>query len=163
MSTCGSGAGSGNAVPGSDLLARLRAGVVTRAAEHTRTLAAGLAALLPANATLALHGDLGAGKTTFVQGLARGLGIREPVTSPTFTVFTLHRGGRRLLVHVDAYRLVSGAQLEALMIDDFLAPPHCVAVEWPDHVREWLPADAWHVELSIASDSTHRVRLTAPA
>ena len=72
-------------------LAQLRAGITTVTAEETRALAARLASLLPRDATLALHGDLGAGKTTFVQGLARGLGIDAPVTSPTFTIFTIHR------------------------------------------------------------------------
>jgi tRNA threonylcarbamoyladenosine biosynthesis protein TsaE len=57
------------------------------------------------DATVALHGDLGAGKTTWVQGLAQGFGITEPVTSPTFTIYTLHRGGNRMLAHLDAYRL----------------------------------------------------------
>ncbi|MGH7995889.1 MAG: tRNA (adenosine(37)-N6)-threonylcarbamoyltransferase complex ATPase subunit type 1 TsaE [Opitutaceae bacterium] len=146
-----------------DLLATLRSGAVTHSAGETRRLAAKLAATLPPEAVLALHGDLGVGKTTFVQGLARGLGIAEPVTSPTFTVFALHRGGSRLLVHIDAYRLGSGAELEALMIDDFLIPPHCAAVEWPEHVTSWLPKNAWHLTLAIGAARSHSVRLTAPA
>ena len=142
----------------SNLLSRLRGGIVTGSPEDTRALGAELAPLLPPEATLALHGDLGAGKTTFVQGLARGLGVADPVTSPTFTIFTLHRGAARLFVHVDAYRLNSGEQLEALMLDEFLMPPHCVAVEWPENVAAWIPDGAWHLEFAIA-DGRRRIRL----
>lgn len=142
-----------------DLLARLREGVVTRDAEETRALAAGLAAVLPAEAVLALHGDLGAGKTTFVQGLARGLGVSGAVTSPTFTLFNLHRGSARTLIHLDAYRLDSPAGAESLLIDEFLVPPYCLAVEWPEKVAGWLPADAWHLDLGIAADGAHTLTL----
>lgn len=132
---------------------KLRAGVMTASANEMQALAAELALALPADATLALHGDLGVGKTTFVQGLARGLGITEPVTSPTFTLYSLHRGPERLLAHLDAYRLESAAQLDALMLEDFLASPYCLAIEWPDNIAAWLPPGALHLELSIATDS----------
>ncbi|MEO6243943.1 MAG: tRNA (adenosine(37)-N6)-threonylcarbamoyltransferase complex ATPase subunit type 1 TsaE, partial [Opitutaceae bacterium] len=112
---------------------RLRAGVVTESAAKTQALAAELAAALPPEATLALHGDLGVGKTTFVQGLARGLGITEPVTSPTFNIFTLHRG-RTNLLHLDAYRLEHARQVEDLLLADFMLSPWCMAVEWPDKI-----------------------------
>ena len=136
---------------------RLRAGVTTQSAEQTQALAAEFAANLPVDAVLALHGDLGAGKTTFVQGLARGLGVTEPVTSPTFAVYNLHRG-RRLLVHLDAYRLNSAAELDTLMIDDFLESPYCLAIEWPEKVQDWVPASALHLELAL-TDAGHRIRL----
>ena len=106
----------------SAILERLRAGVTTASAEETRTLAATLAAALPPESTLALHGDLGVGKTTFVQGLARGLGISESVTSPTFNIFTLHRG-RTNLLHLDAYRIGSAREVEDLLLSDFMIPP----------------------------------------
>lgn len=145
----------------SSILAELRAGVVTESAEVTRALAARLAAALPPGSVLALHGDLGAGKTTFVQGLAAGLGIRETVTSPTFNIFTLHRGAGRTLVHLDAYRLESGAQLTDLMIEDFLVPPWWLAVEWPEKVSDWLPNTALHLDLGHAPgpERRHTVRL----
>ncbi len=136
---------------------RLRAGVITHSAEETQALAAEFAAELPPDTVLALHGDLGAGKTTFVQGLARGLGVTEPVTSPTFSVYNLHRG-RRLLVHLDAYRLNSGAELEQLMIDDFLVSPYCLAMEWPEKVQDWVPATALHLDLALTPDG-HRIQL----
>jgi tRNA threonylcarbamoyladenosine biosynthesis protein TsaE len=149
------------------LLEMLRRGVSTGTAAETRSLAAELAPLLPADSTLALHGDLGAGKTTFVQGLARGLGVEDAVSSPTFTVYSLHRGNVRtadgasrgmLLMHLDAYRLDSPEQVDALMLDDFLVSPYCLAVEWPENISGWLPRNSWHLELRITGDR-HSIRL----
>ena len=139
---------------------RLRAGVATATAEETRSLAAELGASLPAESVLALHGDLGVGKTTFVQGLARGLGVPGSVTSPTFNIFTLHRGKTNLL-HLDAYRLESAREVESLLLEDFMEPPWCLAVEWPEKVADWLPARALHLDLSIRPGPTHHVRLRA--
>lgn len=138
---------------------RLRTGVTTASAEETRALAAELAAALPADATLALHGDLGVGKTTFVQGLARGLGVKEQVTSPTFAIYSVYQGTARKLVHLDAYRLEQSRQLEDLLLEDFLTSPWVLAVEWPEKTGAWLPAGAWHVTLSIVQGDRHSVRL----
>lgn len=139
---------------------KLRAGVTTRSAEETRSLATELGAALSPGSVLALHGDLGVGKTTFVQGLAQGLGITGAVTSPTFNIFTLHRGKTNLL-HLDAYRLESAREVEDLLIEDFMEPPWCLAVEWPDKVAAWLPAGALHLDLSIGPGHAHHVRLRA--
>ena len=139
--------------------ATLRAGVATNSPEETQALAAAWAAELPPGSTVALHGDLGVGKTTFVQGFARGLGVAGAVTSPTFTVLNLHRAGERTLAHVDAYRLRSDAEVEALMLDDFLRDPWWMVVEWPERFGRGLPADAWHLELSILPDRRHALRL----
>ena len=143
----------------SSIYDKLRAGVTTTSADETRALATEFAATLAPDATLALHGDLGVGKTTFVQGLARGFAVSEAVTSPTFTIFTLHRGPQRTLVHLDAYRLTAAAQLDTLMLDDFLVTPYCLAIEWPDNIAAWLPPDTLHLDLGIASDERHTVRL----
>jgi tRNA threonylcarbamoyladenosine biosynthesis protein TsaE len=137
---------------------RLRPGVTTASAEETRALAADLARALPPNAALALHGNLGVGKTTFVQGLAQGLGIRDMVTSPTFNIFTLHRGPVNLL-HLDAYRLESTREVDDLLIDEFLLAPWCLAVEWPEKIADWLPSSTLHLELGIAEGERHTVRL----
>ncbi len=139
---------------------RLRIGVITSSAEESRALAAEFAAALPPDTTLALHGNLGVGKTTFVQGLARGLGIRDAVTSPTFNIFTLHRGPTNLL-HLDAYRLENAQQVEDLLLADFLESPWCLAVEWPEKIADWLPADTRHLELGITADERHTIRLRA--
>lgn len=141
------------------IFAELKAGVTTRSAAQTQVLAERLARELPPDATLALHGDLGVGKTTFVQGLARGFGVHDTVTSPTFNIFTLHRGSSRTLVHLDAYRLEGAAQMDALMLEDFLTTPYCLAVEWPEKIADWLPEDTLHVTLNIVDDKHHRVQL----
>lgn len=138
---------------------RLRAGVRTRSADETRALAAAWAAELPPDATVALHGDLGAGKTTWVQGLALGLGITEPVTSPTFTIYTIHHGPARMLAHLDAYRLGSPREAEDLLLEEFLRSPWCLAVEWPERLPGWVPPDAWHLDLAIDADGRHSIRL----
>jgi tRNA threonylcarbamoyladenosine biosynthesis protein TsaE len=138
---------------------RLRAGVATATAEETRAVAAEWAATLPADATVALHGDLGAGKTTWVQGLASGLGITDPVTSPTFTIYTLHQGPQRMLAHLDAYRLGSPEEAEALMIEEFLVSPWCLAIEWPERLQGWISPEAFHLDLDIAADGRHTIRL----
>jgi tRNA threonylcarbamoyladenosine biosynthesis protein TsaE len=171
------------------ILVELRAGVVTRSAEGTRRLAARLAAVLSPDVTLALHGNLGVGKTTFVQGLARGFGITGMVTSPTYNILHLYRDaptrpatrrgseragkgsaqagslfhghgvGGRTLVHLDAYRLENAHQISELMLDDFLVSPYCLAVEWPERIAAWLPVDALHVALGIEAPGRHRVVL----
>ena len=140
---------------------RLLAGVVTRSAEDMRALAAEFGAVLPRDRTLALHGDLGVGKTTFVQGLAAGLGVTGAVTSPTFNIFTLHRGPVTL-VHLDAYRLESPGQVEDLLLSDFLVSPWILAVEWPERIGGWLPADTLDLELGIHPDESHEIRLRRP-
>ena len=136
----------------------LHAGVITGSPEETRTLAAEFAQALPADTTLALHGNLGVGKTTFVQGLARGFGIADAVTSPTFNIFTLHRGATNLL-HLDAYRLETAQQVEDLLLEDFMISPWCLAVEWPEKVADWLPPGTLHLELGIAPDERHTLKL----
>ncbi len=139
--------------------AKLRAGIITDSAGQTRALAAELAAALPPDATLALHGDMGVGKTTFVQGLAQGLGVKEQVTSPTFAIYSVYQGASRRLVHLDAYRLERETQLEPLLLEEFLISPYCLAVEWPEKTGAWLPKHAWHVTLSIVDGNHHRLQL----
>jgi len=141
-----------------DLLKQLRAGVCSQSAAETEALAASLGHLLPVDTVLALHGDLGAGKTTFVRGLARAWGIAEAVTSPTYNLYAIYKGARQL-IHLDAYRLDSGADLDALMIEDFLQSPWCFAVEWPERIPDALPEDSWHLYLTINADQTHQIRL----
>ena len=140
-----------------NIFARLQEGVTTASAAETQRLARELAEALPPECTLALHGNLGVGKTTFVQGLADGFGIHEAVTSPTFTIFTLHRGTTRRLIHLDAYRLENSRQIDELMLEDFLVFPYCLAIEWPEKIADWIPRDALHFVLSILGPERHRI------
>jgi tRNA threonylcarbamoyladenosine biosynthesis protein TsaE len=145
----------------SDIRTQLQSGIDSYSAAETERLATQLGQVLPPDTVLALHGDLGAGKTTFVRGLARAWGIREAVTSPTFNLYTLYRGERQL-IHLDAYRLESGADLDALMIEDFLESPWCFAVEWPERIPDALPEGTWHLYLKIHEDQVHQLRLEQP-
>lgn len=113
---------------------------------------------MPENCSIALYGDLGAGKTTFIKGLARAWEIRETVTSPTFNIFTIYRGSRNL-IHLDAYRITQESQLDDLMLDDFLIPPFCLAIEWPENLGSQLPADCWKLQLNIVSPGRHSISL----
>ena len=141
------------------ILDRLHQGITTASAEETRLIAAELAATLPPDSTLALHGDMGVGKTTFVQGLALGLGVREHVTSPTFAIYTVYRGADRTLVHLDAYRLENEFQVESLLLEEFLVRPWVLAVEWPEKTGGWLPPTNLHLTLSIVDGDRHRIAL----
>ena len=132
--------------------------VVTRSAEATRRLGAALGSALEpvprAGITVALFGDLGAGKTVFVSGIARGLGVPDatPVVSPTFTVARAYRG-RAPLHHLDAYHVRSLAELEAAGYEDMGGSGRVTVVEWGDRVEDALPADRLEVTLIPAPDA----------
>lgn len=130
-------------------------------AAETQALGRALAAALKPPLVIALHGDLGAGKTTFVQGLAAGLGVRSRVSSPTFILVNEHRGaGGTRLVHVDAYRLGAAAHAEAedIGLAELLEDENAVvAVEWADRVAELLPPDHLLVELNYGAGEDERV------
>ena len=119
---------------------------ISNSEAETRAIAAGLAAGLGSGAVVLLSGDLGAGKTAFVRGLAEGLGI-DPgeVTSPTFTLVHEYRGGRLPLVHVDLYRLDT-AELDEIGMDSELAEAGVVAVEWSERLSRKLKGA---VEISL--------------
>jgi tRNA threonylcarbamoyladenosine biosynthesis protein TsaE len=106
---------------------------------ETRSIAVALAADLVAGSVLLLSGDLGAGKTAFVRGLADGLGISsDDVTSPTFTLVHEYRGGRLPLMHVDLYRL-DRADLDEIGLDEDLAAAGIVAIEWAERLTRRIP------------------------
>ena len=119
---------------------------ISNSEAETRAIAAGLAAGLGSGAVVLLSGDLGAGKTAFVRGLAEGLGL-DPgeVTSPTFTLVHEYRGGRLPLVHVDLYRLET-AELDEIGMDSELAEAGVVAVEWSERLSRKLKGA---VEISL--------------
>lgn len=120
---------------------------------ETRAVAARMATGLAPGAVLLLAGDLGAGKTAFVRGLAEGLGIDpDEVTSPTFTLVHEYRGGRLPLVHVDLYRLES-ADLDEVGLDQDLAAEGVVAVEWPERLTREVPGA---IHLSIVDEGGDR-------
>ncbi len=130
--------------------------VESRSAEETRALAGRLGELLCVGDFIALIGPLGAGKTCFAQGLGEALGVRGPVTSPTFVLMRLHRG-QRPLCHADAYRVQDAAELLDAGIEDWLEDT-VVALEWADTVPEALPPERIEVILEH-TEWGRRVRL----
>jgi tRNA threonylcarbamoyladenosine biosynthesis protein TsaE len=127
----------------------------TRSAGETESLGAALGRLLGAGDVVVLSGDLGTGKTTFAKGVACGLGVRDPVTSPTFTIVQQY-DGRVPLAHVDVSRLRRVRELHDLGIEELL-DDHVVLVEWGDVVAPFLPAD--RVEVRIAFGDSPETRM----
>jgi len=119
--------------------------------EDTRALGVELADLLRAGDLVVLVGPLGAGKTALTQGIGRGLGVREPVTSPTFVIARVHTGGRLPLVHVDAYRLGSVADVDDLDLDAS-ADESVTVVEWGQGLVEQLADEHLEVQLEREDD-----------
>ncbi len=112
---------------------------------------------------IALVGDLGAGKTTFTQGLARALGVQGAVTSPTFVLINEYSGSPPLL-HLDAYRLegLEWDELRDAGVEDFLARADAVrVVEWPQMISDWLPRARWTIEIEIEG-AARRVEVRGP-
>lgn len=136
--------------------------VVTRAAAATDRLARRLAELLAPGDVVLLAGDLGAGKTTFARGLAAGLGVREPVVSPTFTLARVY-AGRLEMVHADVYRLDTRAELADLGLDEIAGPDAVVVVEWGDVVRDAFAPDRLEVTLAFTPDATDARVVTVAA
>ncbi|MEM9380916.1 MAG: tRNA (adenosine(37)-N6)-threonylcarbamoyltransferase complex ATPase subunit type 1 TsaE [Planctomycetota bacterium] len=127
--------------------------------EATVALAAALGRALPAGVTLALDGDLGAGKTTFVRGLAAGLGIDEGVASPTYTLMQSHDGGRLPLYHFDAWMEGREKAFLADGADELLGRDGVAVVEWADRVGEWLPRPRLSVRLAHLDVERRRIRI----
>jgi tRNA threonylcarbamoyladenosine biosynthesis protein TsaE len=126
-----------------------------------RALGRRLGGLLRAGDVLILSGPLGAGKTTLTQGIGEGLGVRGPVTSPTFVISRIHPSlaGGPDLVHVDAYRLGDAAEVDDLDLDTTL-PDSVTIVEWGEGVAEELSDDRLEVAIDRAADDSRTVRLT---
>ena len=124
----------------------------------THALGVELAGILRAGDLVVLVGPLGAGKTALTQGIGVGLGVREPVTSPTFVIARVHRGGRVPLVHVDAYRLGSVADVDDLDLDASAAESVTV-VEWGQGLVEQLADEHLEVRLDRADDDVRTAEL----
>lgn len=125
----------------------LKKGVVCKSAEETMALASRLAREMR-EGTVALTGNLGAGKTTFAKGLAAGLGVKETVKSPSYNVCLTYSGEIASFAHVDAYRLSGPEAFDALLLDEILPGPKLVCVEWADIVGDALPPDTLWINIS---------------
>ena len=122
--------------------------VVSRSPEETRILGAALAAAVLPGDIVSLSGDLGAGKTVFVQGFARALGVETPVTSPSFTLVN-HYEGRFSILHLDVYRLDSFQEVIDLGFDELLGGEAVAVVEWGEAVQPLLPRGYLEVVIEL--------------
>src|SRR5688572_32430820 len=130
----------------------------TRSEEETEEVARGLAPTLRAGDVLLLSGNLGAGKTAFVRGLARGLGVDGgEVSSPTFTLVHEYRGGRLTLYHADLYRL-DRASTDDLGLEEMGVADGVLAIEWPDRLTHVM-AGAMPITIEIIEESTRRIAI----
>lgn len=137
--------------------------VTTGSEEETSAAGRGLASTLSAGDVLLLYGDLGAGKTAFVRGLAEGLGVsRDEVSSPTFTLIQEYRGGRLPLFHVDLYRIEDPREFDELGLDE-IAEEGVLAIEWADKLdsdARLAPARSIVVRLAHAGGDERRITMT---
>ena len=135
---------------------------MTNAPEETEALGEKLGKLLRPGTVLAYLGDLGAGKTAFTRGLARGLGCRETVTSPTYTIVNEYLGGRLPLFHFDMYRLASSDDLWDIGWEDYLDRQGVCAVEWSENVPEAMTG-ALTVRIEKLGDTVRRITIDGGA
>jgi tRNA threonylcarbamoyladenosine biosynthesis protein TsaE len=133
--------------------------------DATATTAIGkrLGAILPLGTLVLLTGDLGAGKTTLAQGIGQGLGVRDPIGSPTFTLLAEYPGQRGTLFHADLYRLESAEAVESTGLPDYIdRPDGLLLVEWPDRYPYW-PEEAVRITLHHAGGSRRLTLEASPA
>lgn len=130
---------------------------ISNSAQETEALGERLAARLRPGDVIAYTGDLGAGKTAFTRGLARGLGVIDRVTSPTFTIVNEYEGGRLPLFHFDLYRMDSPEELFDIGWEDYLARGGVCAVEWSENVAEALEADCLRVDIRRGERDNQRI------
>jgi len=133
--------------------------ITTQSEDETAAVGRDLAATLSAGDVLLLFGDLGAGKTAFVRGLAEGLGVsRDQVSSPTFTLIQEYRGGRLPLFHVDLYRIEDPREFDELGLDE-IAEEGVLAIEWAERLPA-PPSHATRVSITDAGDNERGIAIT---
>lgn len=131
--------------------------------EETQRIAAALAKVVVPGTVIALEGDLGAGKTHFTQGLARGLGVGEAVTSPTFNVMSVYDQGRLPLYHFDLYRLEDALELEDIAFYDYVEADGVSCIEWAAKFPEEIPAQALWISITTREDNVRSIEVRTPS
>lgn len=135
--------------------------IVTESEKQTEEVAKDFARSLKGGELIALFGDLGAGKSVFTRGLARGLGIKERIASPTFVFIKTHKRGKITLHHIDLYRLHNTQDVEGLGLEDIIAQDNAVVVvEWADKMGKNLPKKRIDISLEKIDDQKRRIRIT---
>ena len=140
--------------------------IITKSEKETMTLAEKFASQLEGGEVVALVGELGAGKTVFIKGLAKGLGVKQTITSPTFVLMKIYEVNKKNkiknLCHIDAYRLKNGQELIGIGLNDWLSRSDVITViEWADRVKEILPEKSIKIRLNYGKKENERtVKIT---
>lgn len=134
--------------------------IYTENEEETRSLAAKIGTMLSKGSVIALRGELGAGKTTFSQGLAKGLGVEEYVDSPTFSILKIYEG-RMPLYHMDVYRLEED-NAEELGLEEYLYGDGVSLVEWPSRIASLLPKETIFIEIEALPSGNRAITIHSP-
>ena len=132
--------------------------VITNSEQETEALGARFAEKLPGGTVVAMYGDLGAGKTAFVRGMARGMGLNCRVSSPTFTIVNEYLGQREL-IHFDMYRLSGADELFEIGWEDYLARGAVCAVEWSEKVEDAFYGDEMRVSIEKLDDTRRKITI----
>lgn len=130
---------------------------ISRSPEETQALGERLGRGAEAGAVFGLTGDLGAGKTQFVKGLARGLGISDRIHSPTFSLVNIYTSGRLPLYHIDLYRLETSEQIVAAGLEDYFHPDGVTVIEWIERWQGALPPRFRHIRLETVNESERQI------
>lgn len=135
-------------------------GFISKSSQETKDIAAKFASKLNGGSTISLSGNLGGGKTTFVQGLARGLGIKEKITSPTFVIIKEYPTIKNFsLVHIDLYRINNFSEAKSAGIEDYLGKPDQVCViEWGERIKEHLPKNTKLIKFKFIDENTREIK-----
>ncbi len=135
--------------------------IITNSFEETRAVGFDFAKKLHGGEVLALYGDLGSGKTTFMQGLAKGLGIERQIISPTFIIMRTYNAGNKNLYHLDLYRIETEEQAVDLGLKDLMGEQeNIVAIEWPDKIENVLPENRINIYFTYLEDERREIRFS---
>jgi tRNA threonylcarbamoyladenosine biosynthesis protein TsaE len=135
--------------------------LVSHSLADTQRLGALLGQLLKGHEVVCLEGELGTGKTSLIQGIGRGQGIEEPITSPTFTLVNEYRGRETILYHVDLYRLDSKKEMIATGIDAYFYDDGICVIEWAEKAKDILPRECLYITLKHVSEEERSIFLQA--
>ena len=133
--------------------------IISKSAEETKNIGKLIGGHLMPNDVLALFGELGAGKTVLVQGLAQGLGISDTPVSPSFVIVNEYRG-KIPLFHIDLYRLSEGVEIEELGFEEYFSKDGVAVIEWAERGRELLPENSVNIEIEVLDEGRRKIKIS---
>ena len=133
--------------------------IISKSAEETKTIGKFIGEVLKPNDVLALFGELGAGKTVLVQGLALGLGVSDTPASPSFVIANEYTG-KIPLFHIDLYRLSEGAEIEELGLEEYFSKDGVAVIEWAERGRELLPENSVNIKIEVLDESRRKIKIS---